>query len=125
MFGSSCYGDNPAFSASSKWLGFVTTVASGTDQYGDSYTYTITSAGPTITLNWRSTYNDSGTTTITRQGGANWPASSWDKQEEINLKPSVNTDGFISLRHGKEHQMFGIRAIIKTIQAGNTITKFI
>jgi hypothetical protein len=32
---------------------------------------------------------------------------------------------FISLRHGKEHQICGIRAIIKTIQAGNTITKFI
>jgi hypothetical protein len=64
-----------------EWLGFVTICESGTDQYGDSYTYTITSAGPTITLDWRSTYNDSGTT-ITRQGGANWPAS-WNKEEEI------------------------------------------
>jgi hypothetical protein len=26
---------------------------------------------------------------------------------------------FISLRHGKEHQIFGIRAIIEAIQAGN------
>jgi hypothetical protein len=36
--------------------------------------YTTSAAGPTITLDWRSTYNDSGTTTITRQGGA-WPAT--------------------------------------------------
>lgn len=76
MFGSSCYGDSPAFSASSKVTWFCNNlIASGTDQYGDSYTYTITAAsGPTITLNWRSTYNDSGTTVLTRQGGANWPA---------------------------------------------------
>ncbi|MBC5864159.1 hypothetical protein L1S34_12710 [Flavobacterium sp. K77] len=76
MFGSSCYGDNPANSAGSRVTWFCNNlVASGTDQYGDSYTYTITAAsGNTITLNWRSTYNDSGTTTLTRQGGANWPA---------------------------------------------------
>jgi 23S rRNA (guanosine2251-2'-O)-methyltransferase len=29
----------------------------------------------------------------------------------------------LSLRHGKEHQIFGIRAIIEAIQAGNTIDK--
>ena len=75
MFGSSCYGDNPAFSASSRVTWFCNNlVASGTDQYGDSYTFTIVAAsGPTITINWRSTYNDSGTTVLTRQGGANWP----------------------------------------------------
>jgi 23S rRNA (guanosine2251-2'-O)-methyltransferase len=30
---------------------------------------------------------------------------------------------FISLRHGKEHQIFGIRAIIEAIQAGTTVDK--
>lgn len=76
MFGSSCYGDSPAFSASSRVTWFCNNlIASGTDQYGDSYTFTIVAAsGPTITINWRSTYNDSGTTVLTRQGGANWPA---------------------------------------------------
>jgi hypothetical protein len=49
-------------------------VAGGTDQYGDSYTYTIIAAsGNSITINWVNTYNDSGTTVLTRQGGANWP----------------------------------------------------
>jgi hypothetical protein len=49
-------------------------VAGGTDQYGDSYTYRITAAsGNSITINWVNTYNDSGTTVLTRQGGANWP----------------------------------------------------
>lgn len=77
MFGSSCYGDNPAFSAGSRVTWFCSNlIASGTDQYGDSYTYTIVAAsGPTITINWRSTYNDSGTTVLTRQGGANWPTA--------------------------------------------------
>ena len=50
-------------------------VAGGTDQYGDSYTYKIVAAsGNSITINWVNTYNDSGTTVLTRQGGANWPA---------------------------------------------------
>ena len=77
MFSSVCWGDSPAFkSGSSKVTWFCNNlVASGTDQYGDSYTYTITAAsGSTITLNWKNTYNDSGTTVLTRQGGANWPA---------------------------------------------------
>jgi hypothetical protein len=75
QFGSACWGDNPAFSSTARVTWFCNNlVASGTDQYGDSYTFTITAAaGNKITLNWRSTYNDSGTTVITRQGGANWP----------------------------------------------------
>ena len=75
QFGSVCWGDSPAFSATSRVTWFCNSlVASGTDQYGDSYTFTITAAaGNKITLNWRSTYNDSGTTVITREGGANWP----------------------------------------------------
>jgi len=77
MFGSSCYSDSPAFKAdSSKVTWFCNNfVAGGTDQYGDSYTFTITAAtGNSITLNWKSTYNDSGTTVLTRKGGANWPS---------------------------------------------------
>jgi 23S rRNA (guanosine2251-2'-O)-methyltransferase len=30
---------------------------------------------------------------------------------------------FIYLHHGKEHQIFGIRAIIEAIQAGSTVDK--
>lgn len=75
MFGSVCWSDNPATSSGARVTWFCNNlVASGTDQYGDAYTFTITaSSGNTITLNWRNTYNDSGTTVLTRQGGANWP----------------------------------------------------
>lgn len=75
QFGSVCWSDNPAFSSSSRVTWFCNNlVASGVDQYGDEFTYTITAAaGNRITLNWRSTYNDSGTTVLTREGGANWP----------------------------------------------------
>jgi len=73
-----CWGDSPATSAGARLTWFCNKlVAKGTDQYGDAYTYTLTSAavgGTTITLNWINTYFDSGTTTITRAGGANWPA---------------------------------------------------
>lgn len=42
---------------------------SGTDKYGDSYTWTITSTtSNTITINWVNTYGDSGTTTLTKTG---------------------------------------------------------
>lgn len=76
MFGGSCWGDNPATSATARVTWFCKSlIASGGDQYGDSYTYTITSAtASAITLNWISTYNDRGTVVLTRQGGAPWPA---------------------------------------------------
>lgn len=75
MFGSSCWGDTPATSSTARVTWFCKNlIASGGDQYGDTYTYTITaSSGSTITLNWISTYNDRGTVVITRQGGAAWP----------------------------------------------------
>lgn len=76
MFGGSCWSDTPATSASAKVTWFCNKlVAGGTDQYGDSYTYTITAvATDKITLNWISTYNDRGTVVLTRQGGAAWPS---------------------------------------------------
>lgn len=47
---------------------------SGTDQYGDTYTYTIKSiVGPTLTIDWKNTYGEFGTVALTRQDGANWP----------------------------------------------------
>ena len=75
MFGSSCWGDTPATSSTARVTWFCKNlIASGGDQYGDTYTYTITaSSGSTITLNWINTYNDRGTVVITRQGGAAWP----------------------------------------------------
>lgn len=46
----------------------------GTDQYGDSYTYTITGvSGANMNISWTNTYGDSGKTIITREGGADWP----------------------------------------------------
>lgn len=47
---------------------------SGSDQYGDSYTYTILSIeGAKLTLAWENTYGDGGTVELTRQDGKNWP----------------------------------------------------
>lgn len=70
-----CWNDNPATSAAMRVTWVCKSLnASGADQFGDTYTFTITSCvGPTLTLNWVNTYNDSGTTVITRQGGLNWP----------------------------------------------------
>jgi hypothetical protein len=43
---------------------------SGTDKYGDSYSWTITGAtATTITINWQNTYGDKATTVLTRAGG--------------------------------------------------------
>ncbi|MFN0014169.1 MAG: hypothetical protein ACKVU2_06435 [Saprospiraceae bacterium] len=47
----------------------------GTDQFGDSYTYTIKAVnGPALTIEWKNTYNEFGKVVLTRQDGANWPA---------------------------------------------------
>jgi hypothetical protein len=73
--GSVCWNDDPAYSASSSVTWFCNNLVSGgVDKYGDSYIYTITScSGSKMTINWKNSYNDSGTTVLTRQGGANWP----------------------------------------------------
>ncbi|MFY8189179.1 MAG: hypothetical protein ACOVLC_14645 [Flavobacterium sp.] len=48
--------------------------ALGTDQFGDGFTYTVTSvSGPNMSISWTNAYGDSGKVIITREGGANWP----------------------------------------------------
>jgi hypothetical protein len=70
-----CWADPEATSATARVTWFCNNlVASGVDFYGEAYTFTITAAGGNkMTLNWRNSYGDSGTTEITRAGGANWP----------------------------------------------------
>lgn len=47
---------------------------SGSDQYGDSYEYTVVSIeGPVMVLSWVNTYGDGGTVELTRQDGKDWP----------------------------------------------------
>jgi hypothetical protein len=53
---------------------------------------------------------------LSRAGGANWPAILQIKIYII-LKPPHFWGGFFFILHGKEHQIFGIRAIIEAIQA--------
>ncbi len=69
------YGDDPAVGSLtlSDACDFIS--SKGVDQYGDSYTYTITAISATsITFDWVNTYGDGGTTTITRATGA-WPTT--------------------------------------------------
>lgn len=75
MFGF-CWADNPATSSSMTLTWFCKNLLpSGNDQYGDSYTYTITAlSGNQLTINWSNTYGDSGTTVLTRAGGVAWPS---------------------------------------------------
>lgn len=47
---------------------------SGTDNYGDSYKYTIQKVdGAALTLRWDNTYGEFGTVVLTRQDGKPWP----------------------------------------------------
>lgn len=72
QFGS-CWNDTPAVGPTFSHLCNSITVSSAPDQYGDTYTYTIVSVeGPVMVINWVNTYNDSGTATITREGGVDW-----------------------------------------------------
>ena len=46
----------------------------GADQYGDGFTYTITSCiGSNLNISWETDYGDAGKVIITREGGADWP----------------------------------------------------
>jgi hypothetical protein len=69
------WGDDPAKSAGSRVKDACNTLStSGTDQYGDSYTYSIQSInGPKMILKWVNTYGDGGTVELTRKDGADWP----------------------------------------------------
>lgn len=74
LWNASClaYGDSEgnSFSDSCNLLS-----VSGTDQYGDSYTWTILSVTPdgvTLNLKWENTYGDGGTVALTRTGKT-WP----------------------------------------------------
>ncbi len=68
-----CYGDDPATGPSV--LDTCERLStSGSDQYGDTYTYSIVEInGPVMTLNWSNTYGDAGTVVLTRQDGNDWP----------------------------------------------------
>jgi len=47
----------------------------GTDQYGDRYTYKIDKVeGTKLTITWSNTYGEFGTVVLTRKDGKNWPA---------------------------------------------------
>lgn len=68
-----CYGDDPATGLSINDSCDLISVA-GSDQYGDSYTYTVISIdGPSMTLQWANTFKDGGTVVLTRQDGKDWP----------------------------------------------------
>jgi hypothetical protein len=70
----SCWGDSPATGPTLSMLCSTLSV-SGTDQYGDQYTYTITDVnGPDLTIEWENTYGDGGTVVLTRTDGTDWPA---------------------------------------------------
>ncbi len=46
----------------------------GTDQAGDSYTFIVQSVnGAQMTIAWSNTFDDSGTTVLTRTDGSDWP----------------------------------------------------
>lgn len=71
----SCWGDNPAAGPTLSMLCSTLSV-SGTDQYGDQYTYNITDvSGPDLTIEWENTYGDGGTVVLTRTDGTDWAAT--------------------------------------------------
>lgn len=70
-----CWGDSPANSAVARIVDICGNITvSGADQYGDSYTYTITDiTGSALSMDWVNTYGDAGSVVLTRQDGADWP----------------------------------------------------
>jgi hypothetical protein len=78
LFESSCWNDAPAFSATSQVKWFCKTLTSlGTDQYGSTWSYTITEVnGPILKMEFISSYStgEGGKVTIIREGGLDWPA---------------------------------------------------
>ncbi len=78
LFESSCWGDSPATSTSARVVWFCSNLnTSGADQYGENWTYEIISVnGPEMVIEFVSTYltGEGGVTTLTREGGEDWPA---------------------------------------------------
>lgn len=78
LFESSCWNDAPATSDTAQLLWFCANIVpEGTDQYGENWAYTILSVnGPTMVIEFLSTRStgEGGITTITREGGQDWPA---------------------------------------------------
>lgn len=76
LFESSCWFDDPAYSTGSgiKWF-CKNLLTLGSDQYSETWTYEIVSvSGAQMTINFASTYNETGTTVLTREGNEPWPA---------------------------------------------------
>lgn len=47
----------------------------GASQWGELYWFnSVSVSGPTLILDWENDYGEAGVTTLTREGGANWPA---------------------------------------------------
>lgn len=76
LFESSCWFDDPAYDDGSqvKWF-CKSLLPQGSDQYGETWSYEIISVnGAQMTINFESTYGETGTTVLTRQGNQPWPA---------------------------------------------------
>jgi len=70
------YEDDPAVGPDGAFFTWVCRefLFSGSDQYSDTFTYTIVSVtGPVMVFTWRNTFGDGGTVTLTREGGVDWP----------------------------------------------------
>lgn len=70
------YEDDPAVGPDGAFFTWVCRefLFSGSDQYADTFTYTINSVvGPVMVFTWRNTWGDGGTVTLTREGGVDWP----------------------------------------------------
>jgi hypothetical protein len=76
LFESDCWSDDPAYSSSSQIKWFCKTLTGvGVDQYQSSWSYEVESVvGSIMKVKFLSSYDEGGTATITREGGADWPA---------------------------------------------------
>lgn len=76
LFESSCWFDDPAFDDGARVKWFCSSLLTlGTDQYGETWEYTITNvSGSQMTIDFESTYGETGTTILTRANNQAWPA---------------------------------------------------
>lgn len=71
-----CYGDDPTSPGGNLRINDLCNELfwTGESRWGENYTFNaITVTGPTMVLDWENDYGESGITTITREGGADWP----------------------------------------------------